>query len=114
MAQIGATAIGARVNLPNTVASKVGANITIEGADGVTTGVILEVTAADTAAEVANTIALAMENQFLTPGTDIPNLFQTVKVDGDLLHIIGHDVTDEGPLPFSDELAGDLPTNAPG
>ncbi len=62
-----------------------------------------------TAAQVALQIATALDRQFcfLAGNVDDPNNFTTSKVDGRSIRLYGHNVTNAGPLPYSNKLEGD-------
>ncbi len=73
----------------------------IEGAAGITGNRIVSVTPAMSADAVAVVMRQAMADEF--SAGDIAN----IKGSAELVWVIGHDVTDPGPLGFADNLPGD-------
>jgi parallel beta-helix repeat protein len=64
------------------------------------------------AEQVAQAIAVALDATFVVDPddpnvVDDPSIFTVAKVDGGILRIIGHTVTDSGPFALSTELQGD-------
>ena len=87
----------ASINLgPGSTAAVVGASATVSGANGVAGGnTAVPINVGMTADQVAQAMATAIDSVFvpLTGNFDDPSFSQSLKVDGSLLHIIGHDVT---------------------
>jgi hypothetical protein len=117
-AGIGVTPLrdGAQVNLQDattvTLTDLGQTSFTLAGNAGVSgTNIPVPITIAMSSDEVAEAIATAMDTVFVPVADDDPTVAQSVKVDGDLLQIVGHNVTDPGILPWSNELTLDDPTD---
>lgn len=96
--------------------AETGSLVTITGADGVDVGnIAIVVDASMTGADVAQAIATQLDDYFVATvagNVDDPAVFQSVKVDGSLIHVITHNVDDPGVLPWSDTLLAPAPFNS--
>ncbi len=78
---------------------------------GVTTGVPVPITQGMSAEDVAEVIGDVLDDFF--SAADVTGLYTSCKVAGDVVQIIGHEVTDSGVLPFNDAMASDLALENP-
>ncbi len=90
-----------RVNTPGQSITGAGANLTVDGAAGITGNRAVVVTPLMTASEVATVMRQSIADEY--SAGDITN----VKGHEELVWVIGHDVDNAGPLGFSDFLPGD-------